>query len=111
MDFTILTTENFEKEYKKLLKKYPTLKQTFQTMVQNLKSGITQNAKALPGFSHKVYKVRLGDKQKGKRGGFRVIYFIQNSKNIIYLISIFSKSDKNNISNSEIVSILKRIKF
>ncbi|HJY64877.1 MAG TPA: type II toxin-antitoxin system RelE/ParE family toxin, partial [Ignavibacteria bacterium] len=82
-----------------------------KNLLQNLKSGIFQTAKAIPGFSHKAYKIRLGDKQRGKRGGFRVIYFKLDENKKIFLLSIFAKSDKENITNSELILILKRVKF
>ena len=109
MDYDILTTDNFEKEFKKLLKKYPTLKETFLKLIQNLKSGNLRTARAIQGFSHRVYKIRLGDKQKGKRGGYRVIYFKLDQRKRIYLLSIYSKSDKKDVTTPEITSVLKRI--
>lgn len=111
MDYGVFTTDNFEKDFKKLLKKYPTLKETFLKLTYNLKSGNFHTAKAIQGFSHNVYKIRLGDKQKGKRSGYRVIYFKLDQKKRIYLLSIYSKSDKKDVTNPEITSILKRIKI
>jgi len=111
MIYDVFTSDNFEKEYKKLNRKYKSLNKSFYDLIQNLKSGNFQTAKPIPGFSHKVFKIRLGDKQRGKRGGYRVIYFKLEDLKKIYLLSIFSKSDKANISNPELVLILKRVKF
>ena len=51
-------------------------------------------------------KVRWVIKGAGKRGGVRIIYFNQNSEGIIYLIAIYQKSDKSNITGKEIKQAL-----
>ena len=41
-------------------------------------------------------KVRWSTKNKGKRGGVRVIYFNVSAQGVIYLITLYQKSDKEN---------------
>jgi len=50
------------------------------------------------------YKIRLknSDNQKGKSGGYRVIYFVIDNDKLITLLSIYSKSDLENINENEI---------
>jgi mRNA-degrading endonuclease RelE of RelBE toxin-antitoxin system len=47
-------------------------------------------------------KVRWTVKGAGKRGGVRVVYFNQDAEGIIYLVAIYQKSDKTNITGKEI---------
>lgn len=47
-------------------------------------------------------KVRWTVKGTGKRGGVRVVYFNQDAEGLIYLIAIYQKSDKTNITGKEI---------
>ena len=47
-------------------------------------------------------KVRWAVKGTGKRGGVRVIYFNQDAEGVIYLVAIYQKSDKSNITGKEI---------
>lgn len=47
-------------------------------------------------------KVRWTVKSSGKRGGVRVVYFNQDAEGIIYLVAIYQKSDKSNITGKEI---------
>lgn len=47
-------------------------------------------------------KVRWTVKGSGKRGGVRVVYFNQDAEGIIYLVAIYQKSDKTNITGKEI---------
>jgi len=41
-------------------------------------------------------------KGSGKRGGVRVIYFNQDAEGVIYLIAIYQKTQKSNITGKEI---------
>jgi mRNA-degrading endonuclease RelE of RelBE toxin-antitoxin system len=56
------------------------------------------------GVKEVVYKTRIksSDNNKGKSGGFRVIYEVEEDKIIIHLIQVYSKSKKDNTSNTEI---------
>ena len=47
-------------------------------------------------------KVRWSAKSKGKRSGVRVVYFNLSEQGVIYLVAIYAKSDRENISANEI---------
>ena len=46
----------------------------------------------IPG-SGGVRKIRWGRKDQGKRGGVRVIYFIQLNNGLIWLLTLYAKSN------------------
>lgn len=54
-------------------------------------------------------KFRYGAKGEGKRGGARVLYYYGGDHMPIYLIAIYSKSEKENISAAEKKAIRKLI--
>ena len=53
-----------------------------------------------------VRKLRWAAPGRGKRGGFRVIYYVRRSKEIIWMLTIFPKSETDSIPGH----ILKRIR-
>jgi hypothetical protein len=55
-------------------------------------------------------KLRWGLQTKGKRGGARVIYVDFAYYEKLYLISAYSKSDKDNLTKTEKTEIRKRLK-
>ena len=71
MSFNLLTTSKFDKELKRLAKKYPSLKKEFSTLIFSLKENPTQGT----SIGNNCYKIRLAiaSKRKGKSGGARVI--------------------------------------
>jgi mRNA-degrading endonuclease RelE of RelBE toxin-antitoxin system len=104
MKFNIERTDKFSKSFKKLAKKYKNIKQDYEKLLEILQS----NNNAIK-ISENIYKIRLQNSSntQGKSGGFRVIYFLKTSKNTIYLLDIFSKSEVENIDKNKIKEMLE----
>jgi len=62
-------------------------------------------------IGHDCYKIRLAisSKGKGKSGGAKVITHLVYKNDTIYLLAIFDKSDMENLSDKEILEIIKLI--
>ena len=46
-------------------------------------------------------KVRWKKKGKGKRGGFRVIYFYHDANNMLWMLDMYEKSDQEDLSEND----------
>lgn len=105
MNYNVILSDNFKKEAKKLIKKYPSLK------VELAKLFLQLSKKPFTGVSlgNNVYKIRLAvaSKNTGKSGGMRVISFVQIIDTSVLLFSIYNKGDKDSISQKEIEQLLK----
>jgi len=57
------------------------------------------------------YKIRVANSSipTGKSGGFRVITLVKIEKDKVILLTIYSKTQKENISEEELSEILKEI--
>ena len=51
----------------------------------------------------------ITSKGKGKSGGARIITCIKIERDIVYLLTIFDKSDRENISTAELTELLNEI--
>jgi len=107
MNYNIKTIPFFDKQAKKLAKKHKSLKQDLKTLIENLEINPTQGIK----LTENIYKIRLAikSKGKGKSGGARVITHFKIMKNTVYLLSIFDKSDTDNITDNDIIEMLNQI--
>lgn len=101
------TTPVFERDLKRLAKRYRGIRQDLESLILDLQSGELPGDR-IPSAKHPVYKVRLpnSDAKRGKSGGYRVIYY-QALENRLVLLTIYSKSDQGDISNREIRDILR----
>ena len=107
MSYKVDTTDNFEREAKRLIKKYKSLKKEIEDLIDELE----ENPEKGTHIKNGVYKIRLAvkSKGKGKRGGMRVMTQIKIVKEKVYMFSIFSKGEKNDISDKEIKRLIELI--
>jgi len=76
--------------------------------LQNFLFQYPQAGKVVPG-SGGVRKVRWAVAGKGKSGGIRVIYFFKRQKDEIWLLTIYSKNEVENIPANVLRQIAKEI--
>lgn len=73
MNYKFYTTWSFDKDTKRLAKKYKSLKKDIIQLIEDLKAN-PQLGTDLGGGLRKV-RMRISDKHKGKSGGARIITF------------------------------------
>jgi mRNA-degrading endonuclease RelE of RelBE toxin-antitoxin system len=108
MRYNVEVLPRFEKDLKRLVKKFPSLKNEFIELVSELKENPTQGI----SLGNNCYKIRLAiaSKGKGKSGGARVISHLKIIENTVFLLTIFDKSEQESLSDSELLEILNTIK-
>ncbi|HUW06454.1 MAG TPA: type II toxin-antitoxin system RelE/ParE family toxin [Williamwhitmania sp.] len=105
MSFSVYTTDFFDKELKKLSRKYPSVKNDYKALVDSLK----EEPKQGQPLGKDCYKIRMAitSKGKGKSGGSRVISSVKIVAGSVFLLSIYDKGDKESISDKELDSLLR----
>jgi len=101
----ILFSDNFLKEAKALSKKYKLLKSDLQQAIYEIEA--SKDLGVSLGLNLFKKRVKNSSIPTGKSGGFRVIIFAQ-IKNKIILISIFSKTEKESLSDAELSTLLQK---
>ena len=48
-----------------------------------------------------LYKMRVGVQGRGKRGGARIIYLLITDDHQIYLLDVYAKNDKSDLTSAE----------
>jgi mRNA-degrading endonuclease RelE of RelBE toxin-antitoxin system len=107
MSFNVKTISVFDRQAKRLVKKFPSLKKEIQELIKELK----QEPEKGTSIGNDCYKIRLGiaSKGKGKSGGARVIVHVIFKDDTVYLLSIFDKSDIENLADKDILELIKLI--
>lgn len=107
MSYNVKTIEMFDKQAKKLAAKYPSLKTELADLIESLEENPEQGT----SLGNNCYKIRLAvkSKGKGKSGGARVITSFIINDDTVYLIAIYDKSDKEDISDKELRELLNDI--
>ena len=107
MNFNIITLPFFDKQLKRLVKKYPSLKKEYTDLINSL---VSNPETGVPIGDH-CYKIRLAiaSKGKGKSGGARIITYLQVVNKVVYLVSIYDKNEQDNIQDIELKELIKTI--
>ncbi|MBK9257445.1 MAG: type II toxin-antitoxin system RelE/ParE family toxin [Saprospiraceae bacterium] len=107
MSYNIIAVPTFRKELKRLSKKYHSLKSDLTVLFESLEENPMQGTP----LGQNCYKIRLAiaSKGKGKSGGARLITNIVIDENTVYLLSIYEKSEKENLSDKELQELLKNV--
>lgn len=118
MNYRIIVIDNFKREAKPLIKKYPSLKNE----LEQLQLQLLENPRMGIMITENLYKIRLAVKSKGrgKSGGMRVITYVwevsveletdkKENDTTIFLASIYDKSEEENISDKDIERLIDEI--
>ena len=107
MSYDILTIPPFDRQLKRLLKKYPSLKFDMNQFLDELEKDPIQGTE----LGKNCYKIRLkiSSKNRGKSGGGRIITNIIISQETVYLLAIYDKGEKETLSDKELKELLDAI--
>ncbi|HAN76233.1 MAG TPA: addiction module antitoxin [Planktothrix sp. UBA10369] len=96
----------FNRNVRALAKKYRNIKDDIQPVIKQLEEGKCPGDR-IPGIGYEVFKLRVRnhDIQKGKSGGYRLIYYLKTQNKII-LLTIYTKSEQADIAVDKIISII-----
>ncbi len=106
MNYEFETTDDFDKEIKRLSKRYVSLKFDFQSVLDNIENELALATDLGNGF--RKIRINIKSKGKGSSGGGRIITYetiisVSNTKIIFALI--YNKGEYDNVD----ISILKQI--
>jgi hypothetical protein len=107
MSYKVDTLSIFDKQAKRLSKKYPSLKNDLTVLIRSLADEPDQGK----SLGNNFYKIRLAiaSKNKGKSGGARIIAYVKITATTVFLTSIYDKSEKSNITDKELETIFNLI--
>ncbi|MCU0474998.1 MAG: hypothetical protein MUC99_02590 [Anaerolineae bacterium] len=103
----VRTHAQFERDLEKLETRYKGVLLEVEKLIHALQNGDTLQGDRIKGIDRVVYKIRLPNRaaKRGKSGGFRVIYCLILDNEVI-LLTIYSKTDKSDISAHKIRELI-----
>ena len=109
MKFSVIPSDKFKREVKRLIKKFPSLKRE----LIELNALLENRPETGTSLGNDTYKVRIAikSKGKGKSGGARIITYVLIDNREIYLLTIYDRSEFDNIDDKTLKSIIKSLHF
>jgi len=105
MSFEIHTLPQFEKDFKRLKKKFPKIKNDIANLINTLSS----NPKQGIHLGENIFKIRISNSSipTGKSGGFRVITYYHDN-DVLYLVTLYSKTEQDTILTEKLRKMIKK---
>ncbi len=110
MPSKVVLSTSFKHCIKRYKKRYPHVKDDVKTAIFHLLQSPDAGALIPGGNGARKFRVRNSDIRKGKSGGYRLIYY-RNSHagETLYLLLLYAKSDKTDVSIAELKTLLKEV--
>lgn len=111
MIYDVFLTDTFRKNLKKLKKKHRRIPEDLAPVIRKLEAE-PESGDPIPGWDREIWKIRVASSEmrRGKRGAFRVIYFWKENEYSVYLMAIYFKGTKENMTAVEIERLLREIR-
>jgi hypothetical protein len=104
VSYEVVPLRPFERQLKRLIKKFPSLKAEIATLAGALETTPRLGTSIGSG----CYKIRIAITSKGggKSGGGRLITHVRVTHERVYLLSIYDKSESDTLSDKELKALL-----
>lgn len=111
MHYEVIPTPKFEKDLKKIGKKDRGIADDLEPILEDLEDGKIQGdviPMSLRDNNNIAIKIRVASTSRnmGKSGSYRLICYAEKEDGKIYLLTIYSKNQRENISNKEILGLI-----
>ena len=110
MSYNVVLTPSFKHSVRKLQKRFRHVKDdvrvAIQVLLQTPRLGVV-----IPGGSGvRKLRVRNTDLGKGKSGGYRLLYYVEDEPvPTIYLLLLYAKSDREDVTRQELKQLLDEL--
>jgi mRNA-degrading endonuclease RelE of RelBE toxin-antitoxin system len=107
MKYEIVPTPQFEKDVKRLHKKYPLISHDINALAEIL----TDNPQTGTPLKKNCYKIRIQitGKKSGKSGGARVITHIKVVNKKVFLMRIYDKSEMEDLAEGKLDHLINSL--
>lgn len=113
MLYTVVPTPKFQKDVKEYKKRFKNITKDLDVVIGKLATGdlLGENVPniKIKLLDEEIRKVRVinTNTNKGKSNGYRLIYYVVKNDGTIYLLTVYYKKDKENITPTEIEKLIK----
>lgn len=103
----IVSSPLFDKQFKRLARKYPSLIDE----LERLEAELLENPFLGTPLGHGCHKIRIpiASKGVGKSGGARAITCVRIVMDEVHLLTIYDKSEQQSISDKDLKTLLKSL--
>ena len=108
MKCEVVLTRSFKRSIKRLAKRFPYVKADVRTAIQTLLQSPNLGVRIPGGSGVRKLRVRNTNLGKGKSSGYRLLYYAASQPvSVIYLLLLYAKSDRDDVTMRELKRLLR----
>lgn len=111
MKCELVNFDTYLKNLKELQKKFNHVINDIENICQELVLNPTLLATPIPAYHRKLWKIKIrsSDMKRGKRGGFRMIfYYNKDAPCKVYRLAVYVKVEREDLARQELQQLYKR---
>ena len=110
MSYKVVLPRSFRRSVKRLQKRFRHVKDDVSVAVRTLLQTPGLGVVIPGGSGVRKLRVRNTDLGKGKRGGYRLLYYVEDEPvPTIYLLLLYAKSDREDVTRRELKQLLDEL--
>lgn len=103
MSYSVVYGQVFKRNLKRLEKKYPQVRDDVRDAIRVLQDRPRLGDVIPASGGARKLRVRNRDARKGKRGGYRLIYVVDDiPERVLYMLMLFSKSEQEDVATGDV---------
>ena len=102
---TVEFTPGFKRNLRRLARKYRSIRSDLSPLIDEIVTGLLPGRR-IPRSKYHILKARVAssDLQRGKSGGYRVIYLVEADRRV--LITVYAKTEQGDVSEDDLRRII-----
>lgn len=110
MSYDVILSESFQTSVRRLKNRYARVAEDLKRAIQSLQADPAIGNLIPDDYGARKLRLPNSSAQRGKSGGFRLIYYVQDEgRHALWLLLVYSKSDQENISPSELKQLMREL--
>lgn len=110
MSYSVYLPDSFKRSFKPLTRRFPHARADVIAAIEEICRLPTLGV-AIPGSGGvRKLRVRSTDLQRGKSGGFRLLYIVLSDRELICPLLIYAKSDQEDVTHRELRALLAELR-
>lgn len=110
MSYSVYLSDSFKRSLKPLTRRFPHARADVIAVIEEVLH-IPSLGVVIPGSGGvRKLRIRSTDLQRGKSGGFRLLYIVLPDRELICPLCIYAKSDQEDVTRRELRAVLAELK-
>jgi mRNA-degrading endonuclease RelE of RelBE toxin-antitoxin system len=109
MSYKVYPTSSFQTSVKRL-KRFRNVNNDIATAIKELLVQPESGSIIPNDYDVRKLRAKNSDLKKGKSAGYRLLYYIDEPNQVIYLLLLYAKSDKTDVSLPELKELVEQMR-